>query len=70
MNPLCYTFRYLTNAGGSWSEKGGIGGSATSGPFVAYTPALAKTRDKKEEQHLHMAYTVWEPTITFFAGYA
>ena len=70
MNPLYYTFRYLTNAGGSWSEKGSISGSATSGPTVAYAPALAMTRDKEGEEHLHMIYTVLELPLNFFVWYA
>ena len=70
MNPLYYTFRYLTDAGGSWSEKRSIGGSATSGPMVSYPPALAITQDKLDEEHLHMVYTVLELPLNFFAWYA
>jgi hypothetical protein len=69
-NPLYYTFRYLTNAGGSWSEKGSIGGSATSGPMVTYAPPLAISLDKAGAEHLHMAYTVWELPLNFFVWYA
>ena len=47
MNPLYFRLRYLTNAGGSWSEKGSVNGSASSGPMVAYTPALAVARDSE-----------------------
>jgi hypothetical protein len=70
MNPLYFTFRYLSNTGGSWSEKGTIDGSAASGPMVSYGAALALTQDREEEEHLHMVYTVLEPPLTFFAWYA
>jgi hypothetical protein len=70
MNPLYFTFRYLTNAGGSWSEKGSYSGSAASGPYVASPPALEVTRDREGNDHLHMAYTVLELPITFYAWYA
>jgi hypothetical protein len=69
-NPLYYTFRYLANTGGSWSQKGSIRGSATSGPWVVYAPALALSRDMEGQEHLHMAYTVWEPLLTYYAWYA
>jgi len=69
-DPSYYTYRYLTNTGGSWSEKGSISGSATSGPMVAFSPALAMTRDSEGEDHLHMAYTVIEPPLSIFAWYA
>jgi hypothetical protein len=70
LNPLYFTFHYLSNAGGSWSEKGSIEGSATSGPMVVYAPALALSRDKAGQEHLHMAYTVLELPPTFFVWYA
>jgi hypothetical protein len=69
-DPSYYTYRYLTNAGGSWSQKGSISGSASSGPYVATTPALTVSRDSEGEDHLHMAYTVIEPPLTVFAWYA
>ena len=70
MDPSYFTFRYLTNEGGSWSEKRFFSGSAASGPMVVYTPALAVTRDSEGNDHLHMAYTVLELPLNFYAWYA
>jgi len=69
-NPLYYFYRYLTNAGGSWSEKGSFNGSATMGPMVTYAPELTITRDRDGAGHLHMIYTVWELPLSFFVWYA
>jgi hypothetical protein len=70
MNPLYFTFRYLTNAAGSWSEKGSFSGSAATGPMVTYAPELAMARDRNGEEHLHMIYTVLELPLSFFVWYA
>jgi hypothetical protein len=70
MNPLYFSFRYLTNAGGSWSEKGSIVGAATAGPMVTYAPALAMSRDRDGKEHLHMVFTVYELPLNFFVWYA
>jgi hypothetical protein len=70
-NPLYFSLCYLTNAGGSWPEKGSINGSATSGPAVDFAPAVTMTRDRDGEEHLHIAYTVWEPPLpTYSTWYA
>ena len=65
-----YKLTYITNADGDWVVKGSIDGNSTSGPMATYAPALAVVNDKYDQDHIFVAYTLYEPPLNTYIWYA
>jgi hypothetical protein len=70
-NTAFATLHYITNKGGSWQEKQSLTGTSIQGPMALIMPAsIDVARDKNGNDHLHMAFTMWKPLLTFYLWYA
>lgn len=71
LNTAYGAIRYVTNAGGSWTERESITGTSTSGPLAVFFPAAVFiSQDTYGNDRVHLAYTVYKPPGNFFFWYA
>lgn len=71
LNTAYGAIHYINNSSGSWEEEESISGTSTSGPLaVFFPPSIDISQDKHGNDHLHIAYTVYNPPANFFIWYA
>jgi hypothetical protein len=69
-NTARYTLRYLSNTTGTWVERDSIDGNATAGPTAwMFPPSIDVAPDRYGNEHLHMAFVSWTPSVDFSVCY-